>query len=730
MPRVILASNRLPVRIDPSGQPVRTTGGLASALAGAELRRESLWVGWSGRAAGEIADRERERQRLAALDLRPVFLTRAEIAGFYDGFANATLWPLLHYLPDRARFDDDWASAYFAVNRKFADAILEVADDGDLVWIHDYHLFALPSMLRAAGRKLRLGFFLHTPFPSSDVLRILPQRAELLTGLLGADLIGFHTYNYLRHFRSAVLRVLGIESEIESLWYESRSVRMRVYPIGHDHRGFSKALEDPEFRHLLLEHENMLRGRKLILSVERLDYTKGVPQKLAAIRRFLAERPEVRDEVAFVIIAVPSRRGVEEYDQLTEDVQRQVGAINGEFGTVGHSPVQFLHRGFRPVELAALYALADVCLVTPLIDGMNLVAKEYVGCQLQVPGRPAGALVLSEFAGAAQELSHALLVNPYDESEVARTIAQALAMDESERRERIEAMRPRIVTNDAGTWTRRFIDELDREPAAETGIRLANVVSLADLLAAALERGEQVAIVLDYDGTLRGFTDRPHAAVPDDGLLALLSRLARIPRLQLAIVSGRPCSFLEHHLGATGATLVAEHGYRWRLGDSAAWALVHGEIDTSWKEAIRAPLEQAVQLTPGSHIEEKRISLVWHYRQADPEFGSWRAHGLLTELTELAANLPVSIHHGNKIVEASSVLVSKGHAVDLLLQRWRPAEALVAGDDQTDETMFALGPSLNYHTIKVGTGSTRARQRTDIAGLRELLETLDRRSSR
>ncbi|ANM28405.1 hypothetical protein ABI59_00325 [Acidobacteria bacterium Mor1] len=727
MSRVILASNRLPVRIDSSGAAVRTTGGLASALAGARLQRESIWVGWSGHALEDVVDLDAERRAFQKLDVQPVFLDRQDVNGFYEGYSNSTLWPLVHYLASRARFDESWAEAYFRVNRKFAEAILDVAEDGDRIWIHDYHLFPLAGMLRESGRDLTIGFFLHTPFPSSDILRILPERKRVLTGLLGADLIGFHTYNYLRHFRSALLRVLGVESEIDSLWFGDRQVMLRVFPIGHDNAGFSEAMDQHEFRKVLLAHAAVLRGRKLALSVERLDYTKGVPQKLDAIRRYLADRPDKREEVAFVIVAVPSRQGVDEYDQLTEEVQRQVGAINGAYGAVGHAPVQFLHRGFPQVELAALYALADVCLVTPLIDGMNLVAKKFVACQRPDAGFEPGVLVLSEFAGAAQELSQALLVNPYDEAGVAEAIDQALGMDLEERRRRIDGMRPRLLSNDAGTWARRFVDELDGCSSARTGIEMEDVLPVADRLADALERGTRALLVLDYDGTLRPFTRAPEDAVPDEALLGLLDRLGRTQGLHVALVSGRPRSFLEQHFGNIEATLVSEHGYRWRIGGSSIWTLVQGEIDVSWKDAVRPHLEQAVRLTPGSHIEEKHVSLVWHYRRAEPEFGTWRAHGLLSELTEMAANMPVTVHHGNKIVETSSILVSKGTAVEMLVQRWDPAEVLVAGDDQTDETMFALEPSLPFHSIKVGTGSTRARHRTDIPGLRRLLEALDRR---
>ncbi len=726
MGKLILVSNRLPIRIGSNGQPERTTGGLASALEGAAFSNTAIWVGWSGIAAGETGDSAAHRDSLRAMGVEPVALTAAEIDGFYEGYSNATLWPVLHYMVQRARFDRDWAKAYAAVNAKFAESVLAVACDGDTVWVHDYHLFLLPSLLRESGRSLKTGFFLHTPFPSSELFRSLPERGSILRGLLGADLIGFHTFNYLRHFRSTVLRTLGVESEVDNLWRQNRQVRLGVYPIGHNRAGFEAAMATPEFREAMQRHQSRLGDRTLVLSVERLDYTKGVPQKLEAIRRYLADHPETRYQVVFLLIAVPSRLGVQEYDQLTEEVQREVGAINGDFGGVGHAPLQFLHRSLPPAELAALYARADVCLVTPLIDGMNLVAKEFVACKKDHPGTRPGAIVLSEFAGAAEEMSHALLVNPYDVCGVAETIAEAIALPSSEKLQRTEAMRARLDRHDARHWAARFLSDLDsctaRQPPSLAG---DGVETLADHLAHSVASHKSLALFLDYDGTLRDFTDRPEDAVPDPDLGALLARLAKHPSLKVAVISGRSSIFLEKHFAGLGVSLIAEHGYRWFFPEEAAWEIVDPRVDTAWKEVVRPHLQQAADLTPGSSIEEKLSALVWHYRRADPEFGLWRAHGLLDELTSLSANLPVSVHHGNKIVEVASQLVNKGVAVNLLLKRWSPDVAVAAGDDQTDETMFSLEPEgLDYHTIKVGGRSTRAARRTDIAGLRRFLERL------
>ena len=725
MGKLIMVSNRLPVKIDANGTAERTTGGLASALEGADLSKEQVWVGWPGGAEEDFADLEKVRSELKKTGVAPVFLTQDELDGFYEGYSNSTLWPLLHYMVERAKFSSEGWKAYRKVNEKFAEVILEVADEGDEVWIHDYHLFLVPSMLRGLKKGLKIGFFLHTPFCTSEIFRVLPHRAELLKGVLGADVIGFHTYNYLRHFRSALLRVLGWESETEGMWHQGREVRMGVYPIGHNHSGFEAAMGLDEFPKILEQHRQELAGKRMILNVERLDYTKGLPEKLAAMRRFLTLNPDKRDDVLFVLIAVPSRQGVKEYDMLTEEVQREVGAINGEFGKVGHSPIQFLHRGFPIADLAAFYALSEVCLVTPLRDGMNLVAKEFLDCQRpEFSDRP-GVLILSEFAGAAQELSHALQVNPHDVDDVSAALTRALEMPDDERLERITSMQGRLRKQDSSAWAARFLKDLSKVPDREERVAIMEMKPLAVEIAAKVREGKKLALFLDYDGTLRDFVDVPDKAVPDANLPRLLSDLAKVDGVSLAIVSGRPPSFLEKHLGGLGATLVGEHGYRWQDGGQGEWALFNPHVTTEWKSAIREHLEQVSLLTPGTHMEEKQSALVWHYRGADPEFGAWRARGLLDELTGMAANLPVTVHHGQKIVEISSLQVSKGAAVDHLMKAWDCDVALVAGDDQTDETMIALEPdNVEFFAVKVGKGSSRAGYRTDITGMRIFLEAL------
>ncbi|MFC5049433.1 bifunctional alpha,alpha-trehalose-phosphate synthase (UDP-forming)/trehalose-phosphatase [Rubritalea spongiae] len=727
MRSLILVSNRLPIKLNSNGSLERTTGGLASALEGAGLDDNYTWVGWGGSSPSKGTKTDEFLEQMRKLGVEPVLLSDEEVNGYYEGYSNSTLWPLLHYMTERARFQPEWIRYYRQVNEKFADTILNIAAPGATIWIHDYHLMLLPKILRQRRPDLKIGFFLHTPFPSSEVFRALPERDELLKGMLGCDLIGFHTYNYLRHFISSLIRILGQEADVDGLQYRNRRIQLGVHPIGHNHHGFKKAAKSDIFQQTYKTHREQLEDDKLILSVERLDYTKGVPQKLDAIRHFLETHPEQANKVYFVLIAVPSRRGVEEYDNLTEEVQCAVSSINGTFGEVGHAPVQFLHRSFALEELAALYALADVCMVTPTVDGMNLVAKEFIDCKRDSHRARPGALILSEFAGAAQEMSHALLVNPHDTVGVANTIQIALDMEQEEMEARVQAMQKRLDLNHAGAWAKRYLTDLEN---ASQELPCSNeeqpLLDISKQLHQELNNGKKLALFIDYDGTLRPFTAKPEDATPNEELKNLLQQLGEHPQIEVAIVSGRPRAFMEKHLGDLPLHLVAEHGFYWKLRDMDDWELLNEHVDTTWKETVLPHLEAATALTPGSEVEEKNSALVWHYRQADPEFALWRAKGLLSELTSTTASLPVSVHHGQKIIEVASQLVNKGVAVERMLQLWHPRIAVTAGDDVTDETMFACPTFENsvLHSLKIGEGDTRANQRTTIQGLRNLLESL------
>ncbi len=717
--KLINVSNRLPVTVSDDGI-TKSSGGLVAALEGLGRSRYAVkWLGWPG---GAIDDPDRRREVAETLErdfgCTPVFLSDEEATAHYEGFANSSLWPLLHYFPSRFRYEPGWWDHYRAVNQRFADQILSLAGPGDLVWVHDYQLMLLPQMLKEARPSLRVGFFLHTPFPSYEVFRCHPRREELMAGLLGADLVGFHTFGYLRHFRSSVLRLLGIESDITAIPHHGRTSALGVYPIGINAPRFEHDLGTVAVREQVAKFRDTFGDKRIVLSVERMDYTKGLTQRLDAIDLFLGSTDEAtRDHIKFIFVSVPSREGVEQYQELREDVEARVGRLNGKYTTLRNSPIHFIHGSVSPTELTALYAIAEVALVTPLIDGMNLVAKEYVACQRDEPG----VLVLSEFAGAAEELYHSLIVNPYDAQAVAGCLREALAMPPDERATRMHGMRQRVMEVDAAAWARGFIDDLAARRDADEVEHTADEARL--ILRDALSRRQKVALFLDYDGTLREIESTPAAARPNSAVVGLLERLRNRNNVEVIIISGRTPADLESYMAPFPEFgLIAEHGASFRRPRFNEWEELSRNVSYAWKDEVMKILKQHGAQTPGSFVEDKRTSLVWHYRKADPEFGEWKAKQLASELGAALANQPVTVRQGKKIVEVTAAEINKGAAVMRIIDEAARDLVLAAGDDTTDESMFRLNVS-NLLSIKVGDGHTQARYRLpNPAAFRRFLE--------
>lgn len=702
---LIIVSNRLPVTV---GETItKSSGGLVAALEGLSTKRFNLkWIGWPGSVIPNERKEEVERLLIEEHGCIPIFLSEEEAAGHYEGFSNSSLWPLLHYMANYMRYDPAWWTSYRDANRRFADKVLELATAGDLVWVHDYQLMLVPAMLREAMPALGIGFFLHTPFPSFETFRCHPKRRELVTGILGADLIGFHTFGYMRHFRSTVLRLLGIESEITRVRTETgHTADLGVFPIGINAPKFEETLDSPELRHRLAEMCASDADKRIVLSVERMDYTKGILHRIEAIERFL-EGLEDRDSIKFIFVSVPSREGVEQYQELRAEVEARVGRINGTYATLRSSPIRFIHGSVEFVDLCALYAHSDVGLVTPLIDGMNLVAKEYIACQREHPG----VLILSEFAGAAGELFNAMIVNPYDAEGVAGALREALDLTPEEAAARNKPMRERVMKYDAKHWARSFIDHLQAAREGRAAPDAERVEELTDFLRSAVAAQKRIALFLDYDGTLREIERAPGAAKPNAAVRELLDALRARPDLEVTLISGRTRDDLEAWLGEYPFAFIAEHGAALRRSGNPKWECLDAGVSYAWKNETLNVLRVYEQSTPGSFIEEKKTSLVWHYRNTDPEFGAWKAHQLAVELGAIMANEPVEIRHGRKIIEVNASTISKGAVVRRLLHAERYDVAVCAGDDQTDESMFELHmPSLI--SIKVGQKPTRAKYR-------------------
>lgn len=482
--RLIVASNRLPLVLekgDDGWEATPGSGGLVTAMSPLLREHGGTWVGWPGTVDVSRDEVEEITSSLVApegYDFVPVPLSRDDRDDYYYGFCNEVLWPLLHDLQSKFRFAPEYWHAYRRVNRTFARILHEVAGEDDFVWAHDYHLMEVGKALRAEGYKGRLGYFLHTPFPPVDILLKLPWRTEILEALLHFDLLGFQTLRDRRNFLAGLRRVLrevrlqGLHEVVTCRW-NGRSTRIGAFPIGIDFQEFVDPATSEEVRHLRRQLRDNLSDRRLVLAVSRLDYTKGIPNQLRAFRTLLERSPGLRETVSLVQVVVPSREHIPEYDELKEEIERRVGEINGRFGTGGWVPVHFLYRSLPRPELVAYYREADVALAAPLKDGMNLIAKEYCAASVDEDG----VLVLSEFAGAADQLRDgALLVNPYDTLEVAKTVVRALEMDERERHERMRDLREVVHREDIHWWLQRFA-RATQEEGEDGPLQLSSQVS-------------------------------------------------------------------------------------------------------------------------------------------------------------------------------------------------------------------------------------------------------------
>ena len=472
MSKIHIVSNRLPVSIQKVEDQLTlkaSVGGLATGMKSIYKEYGGKWIGWPGLACDELSDAEIKEIDAKLVDEHclAVGLTKEEVNLYYEGFSNNIIWPLFHYFTQFIEFNPEYWEAYKRVNQKFADKTLEVVEDGDTIWIHDYQLLLLPEMIKTAKPNVTIGFFLHIPFPSFEVFRIVPWRKELIKGMLGADLLGFHTYDYERHFFSSVQRLLGFEVSFNQIHTEDRIVMGEVFPMGIDYDRF-KGKSSEVFQKPICERSELLRElekyflvspeRKLILSIDRLDYTKGIPNRLRAFELFLERHPEFINRVTLIMLVVPSRGEVAQYKLLRSEVDELVGRINGRFGGVNYTPVWYFFRSLPFENLIELYGSCDVGLITPVRDGMNLVAKEYVASRVN----QTGVLILSEMAGVAKEMGEAIIINPYDEEEIAEAIFQALNMPLPEQRERIKMMQQRISRYDVFKWSSEFMKSLQK----------------------------------------------------------------------------------------------------------------------------------------------------------------------------------------------------------------------------------------------------------------------------
>ncbi|WP_151086171.1 bifunctional alpha,alpha-trehalose-phosphate synthase (UDP-forming)/trehalose-phosphatase [Hymenobacter baengnokdamensis] len=720
MSRTIIVSNRLPTKVQRTDEGLTfqpSEGGLATGLGSIYRQGDNLWVGWPGLFGQDEGEETHIREELRADNMAPVFLTEAEIHDFYEGFSNSTLWPTFHYFSEFATYQQAHWDAYVAVNQKFCAAVLAEAGPDDTIWVHDYQLLLLPELLRQARPEASIGFFLHIPFPSQELIRVLPWRTELLRGMLGADLIGFHTFGYMRHFLSAVSHLLGLPAQNGQIETPTRSVRVDAFPMGIDYERYAQAAASEEAKAHEAVYREALRDTRIILSIDRLDYTKGIAQRLRAFDLLLQRYPEWREKVCLVMLVVPSRDQVAQYAALKEEIDELVGRLNAQYRTIGWNPISYFYRSLPTEELAALYRLAEVALVTPMRDGMNLVAKEYVASKLD----QRGVLILSERAGAARELSDALIINPTDLSQLAEAMHEALVMPEEEQTTRMSAMQALVKRYNVFSWAKLFMNQLaytkmkQQTLAPEMLTSPATAQLLADFRAAC-----QRLLLLDYDGTLVAFQANPQRAEPGAELRKLLQDLAGLPNTRVVIISGRDRGTLEKWLGDLPLDFIAEHGI-WLRAAGEDWQL-YQQLRNEWKRELRPVLELYVARTAGSFIEEKDYSLVWHYRRADAGLAEVRARELLSHLSFMTANTDLQVLEGNKVLEIKNAGINKGNAAARWLTQYAPDFILALGDDRTDEDTFRVLPPEAY-SVRVGHG-VRSLARFNIASPAEARQLL------
>ncbi|MGB0279764.1 MAG: bifunctional alpha,alpha-trehalose-phosphate synthase (UDP-forming)/trehalose-phosphatase [Flavobacteriaceae bacterium] len=732
MGKTIIVSNRLPIRItkvENSFEFTPTSGGLATGLHSVHKNKNSLWVGWPGIGSDTINQTAWEPLKASLIEKNycPVSLSTQEIDEFYYGLPNKCLWPLFHYFIEFSIFNKAHWDSYVEANEKFSQSVIAHIQPGDTVWIHDYQLMLCPKMIRDACPDVTIGFFLHIPFPSFEIFRIFPWREALLEGVLGSDLVGFHTYDYERHFLSSVKRILRKNVQFNRVAVGSREVVVDTFPMGIDYAKFHQAAqthlaqkqaEKSELKIQLDAHIKSTDDSKLILSIDRLDYTKGVVNRIKAFDLFLEKYPEYLEKVRLVMLTVPSRSDVPEYKRLKKETDEVVGRINGKHATVNWTPIWYYYRAMDFDDLIDLYMTSDVAMITPVRDGMNLVAKEYVATRIKGDG----VLILSEMAGASKELHESLLVNPFDRNAMADAIHKAIVMPVEEQKKRNSGMQKRLSRYTVSHWAKEFMHALTlkAEPNVDLNKESPNKI-VASKQKRKFRKAAKKMLLLDYDGTLVDFHENPEMAVPDESLLKTLKQLTLLPNTDVAIVSGRDKMFLEKWFGHLPLTLVAEHGY-FVKEPQQNWC-TKGSSKNKWKKDVMPIMEAFTDRTPGTFIEEKTKSLVWHYRKSDPELAAGRVVELKTVLSSLISD-KLSIMDMNKALEVVNRQISKGTAVSELITNKEYDFILCIGDDVTDENMFINLPD-HATTIKVGRKKTNAKYYIeDIDRVKALLSAL------
>ena len=713
-PGLIIVSNRLPVSVKKTGGKLEfypSVGGLATGLASYANDRRNKWIGWPGLPSDDLSEKDRQQiaEELQKSNCYPVFLTKKQIDEFYNGYSNGLLWLLFHDREMSAgvrKNEDKLWHAYERVNKQFAEAVLALSDSGDTIWVHDYQLMLLPALLRLERPYDKIGFFLHIPFPKVAQLEQIAAREALIAGMLGASLIGLHIDPYVQNFLDAVQQYdIGL-IEHHKVILQDRVVRVTDFPMGIDYAKYEKARKSRavtrEYAKLRLQYA----GQKVILTVDRLDPSKGLVERAKAFQTLLRENPKLRGKVVMIMLVVPSRTDILEYQQLKDELEAVIQETNQEFSLMAWKPIEYRFEALPFEQVTALYRRANVAFITPLRDGMNLVAKEYLASKPY----QRGVLVLSRSAGAAQELKGAVMVDPLRPKTLVRGLKKALAMPPKEFKRRVGRMQKQLSTRNVHVWAKSFTKSLSQDlrlPANRTRTLTALV---GKPIEHAYETAQKRLLLLDYDGVLAPFAAKPDDAKPSTSLLRVLRELSGRKDTTIVLISGRSKDKLDEWFGKLAINLVAEHGSFTKYSTHKNWHVTPNDALAGWKRVIQPTLEKYAAKTPGAFVEAKSAALVWHYRKASPYYAQKYLVTLKRALTPLARKYGLEVRQGNMILEIRPHGIDKGTSALAWLEKTGADFTLCLGDDYTDEDMFTALPPTAY-TVKIGRGRTSAHYR-------------------
>jgi trehalose 6-phosphate synthase/phosphatase len=710
MTQVIIVSNRLPISVNKIKGKLKfstSLGGLATGLSSYVSNKSgNVWIGWPGIASDELTEKDKReiKKHLAHQGYIPVFLSQKQVDDFYNGYSNTILWPYFHGLPVRSIEEkqiDKWWRAYSSVNKQFSEAVLSEAKSDSQIWVHDYQLLVLPAMLRKKLKDSSIGFFLHIPFPEYKQFKRVEQDIQLLDGILGSDLIGFHTPSYVTNFLDSVGNIEGLDADRQEIKLENRIVRVGEFPMGIDYAKYAESSKQKDVQVLFKNYKKQYKGKKVIASVDRLDPSKGLIQRLKAYKQFLEDYPKKHGKVVFVMVAAPSRTDILEYKNLSNKLDKLAQEINDKFGQEDWAPLDYINQPIPFENVTALFKAADVAFITPIKDGMNLAAKEFVASNKD------GILILSRTAGAAEELKDAILVDPTDLEDLVLALNKALNMRRRELKRRVNKMRRHLSTHTVQNWAKTFVDSLSQPLPGTPTFTKPLIGPLETKLVKDYKAAKKRLFFLDYDGTLVSFSKNYAEAKPSQDLIDLLTRLGEDRSNEIVLTSGRSAKELDEWFGDLPINLVAEHGAEIKK-QNGSWIKAIKD-STAWQKSLIPVIQEYVDLTPGSKLEVKRHSLVWHYRGVSPYIAQKNLVILRRTLGPSLKKKGLNIMQGNKVLEIKQAGLNKGSSAFSWLNSSYDF-VLALGDDVTDEDIFSVLP-LTSVTIKVGRGLTKAQFR-------------------